>query len=90
MQHYYPGVPGLGNVAVSRHAQERMDECGVSEEQFRMLLVAPTKPDVNDSPGVVWRERNGMRAVILTRPTPFRGAALVKTVYRVLPQLQAG
>ena len=35
MDHYFPDVPGLGNVAVSRHAQARLVEDGISEHDFK-------------------------------------------------------
>ena len=45
MDHYFPDVPGLGNVAVSRHAQARMVEDGISEHDFKeALLTAPPPP----------------------------------------------
>ena len=34
MRHYFEDVPGLGNVAVSRHAQERMAGEGITERQL--------------------------------------------------------
>jgi len=81
MEHYFPNVPGLGNVAVSRHAQERMAQDGISEEDFAdALMRGDTIPDGQD---VVWREKDGVRIVILRKPTPFKGAMLVKTVYRI-------
>jgi hypothetical protein len=81
MEHYFPDVPGLGNVAVSRHAQERMIRDGISEAAFRSALFeGNTIPDGQD---VVWREKDGVRVVILRKPTPFKGAMLAKTVYRV-------
>jgi hypothetical protein len=61
VNHYYPNVPGLGNVAVSRHALARMEEWGVTQEQFTDVLHHPTKADVGEGPGIVWRERNGVR-----------------------------
>jgi hypothetical protein len=42
-QHYYPDVPGLGNVAVSRHAQDRMDEQNISQDAFERALLTPIK-----------------------------------------------
>jgi hypothetical protein len=42
-QHYYPDVPGLGNVAVSRHVQQRMDEHKISQAVFERALFTPTK-----------------------------------------------
>jgi hypothetical protein len=81
MAHYFPDVPGLGNVAVSRHAQERMRQDGISPDDFEDVLVhGATIPDGQD---VVWREKDGVRIVILRHPTPFRGAMLAKTVYRI-------
>jgi len=34
MNHFYRNVPKLGNVAVSRHAQNRMEEGKISHEAF--------------------------------------------------------
>ncbi|OZB15229.1 MAG: hypothetical protein B7X53_11955 [Hyphomonas sp. 34-62-18] len=89
MKHYYADVRGLGNVAVSRHAQARMADAGISQENFERVLLNPIRPDVKDGMDIVWRERDGLRIVILTDPTPNMGAVLVKTVYRVIPQANA-
>jgi hypothetical protein len=83
MKHFYRDVPRLGNVAGSRHAQARMQTDGISQELFDRALLEPTCPDVPDGMDVLWRERNGLRIVMITNPTPNRGAKLVKTVYRV-------
>ena len=81
MDHYFPNVPGLGNVALSRHAQERMRQDGISENEFKeALLHGTTTPDGQE---IVWREKGGVRVVILRKPTPFRGAMLATTTYRV-------
>ena len=81
MEHYFPDVPGLGNVAVSRHAQSRMQSDLISSDAFQdALFNGETVPDGAD---VVWRQKNGIRIVILRHPEPFRGALLVKTVYRI-------
>ena len=81
MEHYFADVPGLGNVAISHHAQERMARDGISEEDFKeALLRGTTIPDGQD---VVWREKDGVRIVILRRPTPFKGAMLATTIYRI-------
>lgn len=87
-QYYYPNVPGLGNVAVSRHAQERMDEYHISRAAFERSLLDPAN-EVEDGPEIVWRERDGIRVVILHKPQPFRGAKLVKTVMKVGAQAGA-
>jgi hypothetical protein len=89
MNHFYRDVPGLGNVAVSRHAQGRAEEDGISQEAFDRVLLEPLTVDVPDGAEIVWRERDGIRLVILTNPTPNRGAVLVKTVYRVEAQAKA-
>ena len=89
MNHFYRDVPGLGNVAVARHAQDRLAREGVPPDAFERALLHPTKPDVADGMVVLWREREGLRIVILTNPTPNRGAKLVKTVYRIEQQAKA-
>jgi hypothetical protein len=87
MDHYLSDVPGLGNIAISRHAQARMNEDGISEHEFLdALFNGSTTPDGQD---VIWREKDGVRIVILQRPTPFKGAMLAKTVYRVQPPARA-
>ena len=90
MNHFYRDVAGLGNVAVSRHAQSRAEEEGISQEAFDRVLLSPIAPDVPDGLDVVWRERDGIRLVILTNPTPDLGAKLIKTVYRVQAQAKVG
>jgi hypothetical protein len=87
-QHYYPNVPGLGNVAVSRHAQDRMDEHNISQATFESALLTPIK-EVEEGTEIVWRERDNIRIVIVQRPVPFRGAKLVKTVMKVGAQAGA-
>jgi hypothetical protein len=84
MKHFYENVPKLGNVAVSRHAQARMMTDGISQEAFDKALLSPAGPDIPDGMDVLWRQREGVRIVILTKPVPDVGAKLVKTVYRVL------
>ena len=87
MEHYFPNVPGLGNVVLSRHAQQRMVEDGISERELtEALLHGTTTPDGQQ---VVWREKCGVRVVILRKPEPFRGAMLATTAYRVKPAATA-
>lgn len=63
MEHYFPNVPGLGNVALSRHAQERMVQDGISENELKeVLLRGATTPDGQE---VVWRAKDGLTALIL-------------------------
>lgn len=89
MEHFYRDVPHLGNVAVSRHAQDRISEESISSELFERVLLKPTKRDIPDGQDFLWREREGIRLVILTNPTPNRGAKLIKTVYRIEAQANA-
>lgn len=87
-KYYYPNVPGVGNVAVSRHAQERMDENNIAEHVFERALLNPTR-EVPEGDDILWREHAGVRVVIVRRPVPFRGAALVKTVVKIGAQARA-
>ena len=70
MKHYYENVPRLGNVAVSRHAQSQMAEAGISQAAFDRALFDPTQPDASDGQDILWRERHGLRLVILTKARP--------------------
>jgi hypothetical protein len=83
-KYYFEDVPGIGNVAVSRHAQERAESEGITSRAFEQVLL--NGATVSEGEGVLWREMNGIRIVVLTRPEPFRGAALVKTCFRVQGQ----
>ena len=89
MVHFYRNVPKLGHVAVSRHAQKRMEEDNISQEGFERVLLTPVKPDVKEGADILWRERDGIRIVILENPTPPTGTKLVKTVYRIEAQAKA-
>ena len=66
-----------------------MEAEGVPQDAFDKTLLHPIRPDVPDGLDVVWRERDGLRLVILLDPTPNVGAKLVKTVYRVQDQARA-
>jgi hypothetical protein len=81
---YYENVPGIGNVAVSRHAQERAQSEGITEHDFAQTLEKGRT--VPDGQAAIWRELNGVRIVIVLRPEPFRGATLATTVFRVQRQ----
>lgn len=82
-EHYWPEVPGLGNIAVSRHAQARMDALGIPDAMFYEVLSKPTKI-IDDAKNIRWHDGKGIRIVILTAPEPYRGAWLVKTVFRMV------
>lgn len=86
MQHYYRNISGLGNVAVSRHAQSKAMKHGISEEMFRHALTKPDGPDIPDGPNTVFRDRGVVRLVIVLKPEPFCGACLITTVIRKQPQ----
>jgi hypothetical protein len=87
-EHFYRDVKGLGNVAVSRHAQANMDRQGISQELFERVLLSPSKPDVQEDLNTIWREGENIRLIVIN-PTPNTGARLVKTVFRVKAQAQA-
>jgi len=89
MAHFYRNVPKLGHVAVSQHAQKRMEEDNISQEAFERVLLTPVKPDVREGADILWRERDGIRIVLLENPTPPSGAKLAKTVYRIDAQAKA-
>ena len=89
MTHFYRNVPKLGNVAVSRHAQKRMEEDKISPKAFEHVLLTPVKQDIRDGNDILWRERGGIRIVILENPIPSTGAKLAKTVYRIEAQAKA-
>lgn len=82
MNHYWKNVPSLGNVAVSRHAQDKAIEDHISDAEFESALM--TGIEAPDGMGTVTRTKGNVRIVILLRPTPFRGAKLVTTVFRLL------
>lgn len=83
MQHFFPNVPKLGHVAVSRHAQERMARDGISELQFKTVLHNTSDPDIREPGDIICRQSQGVRIVILEKPKPFHGAKLVKTVIKL-------
>jgi hypothetical protein len=83
MNHFYQNVVRLGNVAVSRHAQAQIRDNNIPVELFEKALLRPIQPDIPDGQDILWRERDGLRIVILTNPKPNKGAKLVKTVYRI-------
>ena len=59
MKHYYANVPGIGNVALSRHAQDRLAEDGISEREFEaVLLRGDSVPEGQD---ILWRQKDGIR-----------------------------
>jgi hypothetical protein len=66
-----------------------MEEDKVSQEAFERVLLTPVRPDVREGTEILWRERDGIRIVILENHTPPSGAKLVKTVYRIEAQAKA-
>ncbi len=66
-----------------------MEEDKISQEVFERVLLTPVRPDVREGTEILWRERDGIRIVILENPTPPSGAKLVKTVYRIEAQAKA-
>ncbi len=87
MKHYYKNVPGLGNVALSRHAQDAARKHNVTDKMMADIL--ENGENTSDGFDVILREMDGIRLVILRKPNPFRGAKLVKTLFRVEAQADA-
>lgn len=81
MKHYYPNVPGLGNVALSRHAQNACAEQGIGDSAIESLLLNGSRVDVEG--GNVQVDHAGIRCVIVRKPVPFSGAALMVTAFRL-------
>ena len=80
--HFYRDVPGLGHVALSRHAQLRLREDGIGPDMLEDILLRPTGPDKPDGQTTIWREKNGVRLVILLPDQP-SGARLMVTAYKI-------
>lgn len=89
MEHFYRNVPKLDNVAVSRHAQKRMEEDKISQDAVERVLLTPINPDIRDGSDIICRQRDGIRIVIPENPIPANGAKLVKTMYRIEEQAKA-
>jgi hypothetical protein len=66
-----------------------MEQDKISHEVFERVLLTPIKQDIRDGVDILWRERDGIRIVILENPRPPSGAKLVKTVYRIEEQAKA-
>ena len=75
MQYYYEDIPGLGNVALSRHAQTKAEQDQITDRHVETVLYRGI-----DTPVI----RSGVSIM-----ASFTGAKLVKTMYRVKPQAMA-
>ena len=84
MKHFYMHVPGMGNVAFSRHAQRQAKGMKIPESIIKDVLF--NGEDTPDGMDMVWREKKGIRLVIILFPTPNIGAKLVKAIYKVKQQ----
>lgn len=82
-KYYFADVPRLGNVAVSRHAQEKMKADNISFKSFKEVLF--NGDILEEGFDTTWVTLKNIRLVII-RPTPFKGALLVKTLYYIKPQ----
>ncbi len=89
MNHFYRAVPGLGNVALSRHDQAKAEKEGFGDDMIRETLWNPDGEDIPDGLHVVFRDRGPVRLVVNRKPDPPRGAALVTTIIHVKPQAKA-
>ena len=57
VKHSHSDVPRMGNVAVSRHAQDRMKDIGIPERMFERVLLSGLDTPIGTN--VVWREKDG-------------------------------
>ena len=80
-------MPGLGHVAISRHALAKAESLGITQAVLESTLREGS--DTPDGFDIVLRELNNIRLVVLLKPEPFKGARLVKTLYNVRPQGKA-
>lgn len=71
---------------MSRHAQSQMAAANITQTEFEDVLLKPIRADTLDGQKVVWREKKGIRIVILLYPEPKSGAVLVKTVFKIAQQ----
>ena len=78
--HFFHDVPGLGNVAFTRHALAELARDGVTDEDLASVLLFGK--DTPDSGSIIWRRLHAIRLVIETKPIPFKGAKVVVTAYR--------
>jgi len=85
MNHFYRDVPGLGNVALSRHAQQRAIEEGITDHQVDQVFLHGKN---TREAGALLREYAGVRFV-LVEPEESHGALLVVTIYRVQTRAKA-
>jgi len=83
MDDRYYDVPGIGDVIVSRHAQERAGKDGISEDVFTSVLYKGQH--LAEGQDIVWRTGKGIRIVITLDPGPTFDCPLIKTAFRVLP-----
>jgi hypothetical protein len=81
MKHYHQDVPGIGNVAISRHAQVNCTGQRIADSHIDALLNHGARTDIEG--GCVQLDHAGIRAIVVRRPEPFSGAALMVTVFRV-------
>jgi hypothetical protein len=85
VNHYWPAIPRIGNVVHTRHAQENAELHHITEAQVRDVLHnGEETPDGNTTR----LEKDGVR-IVLIKPTPFKGARLAITMYRIQAQAKA-
>jgi len=76
-------IPGVGDVELSRHAVNRVTADKIPENVFWEVLMRGEV--IHEGPDIVWKTGKGIRIVILMRPSPYRGRALVKTAFKLKP-----
>lgn len=86
MTHYYRNVPGLGNVVLSRHAQERAADLRITDAEVEHALFHGL--EMPDGQTTIWKNGPNVRLVIII-PTPNRGARLCTTMFRIQAQAKS-
>jgi hypothetical protein len=84
VKYLYEDVPGYGRhkIVLTRHAQAKAEEQSITD--FHVAEALEKGKDTFDTDST-WREHNGLRLVIV-KPTPFKGAYLVATMFWIQPQ----
>jgi hypothetical protein len=83
MESVFVNVMSLGNAHIGRDALKNLRKEAISEEQFRKVLFQPRQPDIPSGQNIVHREGDGLRIVILLKPTPYLGSAEITMIHRI-------
>ena len=85
MDIYMEEVPGVGDIEISRHAQDRIGPGPGQIPESVFWQVLTRGEEIREGADIVWKTGKGIRIVILLRPIPYRGRALVNTAFKLKP-----